>query len=92
MNAEALWQGLEALDLPLFIPPEMRISTLSTPQLPKGMDDPGVRRTLLEEYNIEIAGGFGPLAGSIWRIGLMGYSSQKENVSLLLAALEEILT
>jgi alanine-glyoxylate transaminase/serine-glyoxylate transaminase/serine-pyruvate transaminase len=89
-NAERLWQGLEDLDLPLFIPPEMRISTLSTPQLPKGMDDVGVRRTLLEEYNIEIAGGFGPLAGSIWRIGLMGYSSQKENVSLLLAALEEI--
>jgi alanine-glyoxylate transaminase/serine-glyoxylate transaminase/serine-pyruvate transaminase len=90
-NAEALWRGLEDLDLPLFVPQTARITTLSTPQLPQGVDDAGVRRMLLEEYNIEIAGGFGPLAGKIWRIGLMGYSSQKENVSLLLAALAEIL-
>jgi alanine-glyoxylate transaminase/serine-glyoxylate transaminase/serine-pyruvate transaminase len=45
----------------------------------------------LNEYNIEIAGGFGPLKGQIWRIGLMGYSSRRENVTLLLAAMREIL-
>jgi alanine-glyoxylate transaminase/serine-glyoxylate transaminase/serine-pyruvate transaminase len=46
---------------------------------------------LRDTYNIEIAGGFGPLAGKVWRIGLMGFSSQKENVNLLLSALEELL-
>jgi alanine-glyoxylate transaminase/serine-glyoxylate transaminase/serine-pyruvate transaminase len=46
---------------------------------------------LLETYNIEIAGGFGPLAGKVWRIGLMGYSSRRENVLTLLAALKELI-
>jgi alanine-glyoxylate transaminase/serine-glyoxylate transaminase/serine-pyruvate transaminase len=90
-NAEILWQGLEALDLPMFVPPQLRLTTLTTPQLPTGLDDAGIRRRLLEEYNVEIAGGFGPLAGKVWRIGLMGHSSRKENVRLLLAALEDLL-
>jgi aspartate aminotransferase-like enzyme len=50
-----------------------------------------VRCRLLEDFNIEIAGGFGPLKGQVWRIGLMGYSSRRENIVLLLAALETIL-
>lgn len=89
--AEMLWQGLEGLGLELFIPPETRLTTLTTPLLNNDMDDVGIRRRLLDSYNIEIAGGFGPLAGRIWRIGLMGYSSRKENVRLLLAALEDLL-
>ena len=91
-NAEMLWQGLEDLDIPLLVPEENRIVTLTTPKLTPNIDDPAVRKRLLNEYNIEIAGGFGPLAGQIWRIGLMGYSSRKENVLLLLAALREILS
>jgi alanine-glyoxylate transaminase/serine-glyoxylate transaminase/serine-pyruvate transaminase len=55
------------------------------------MDEAAVRRRLLLEFNIEIAGGFGPLAGKVWRIGLMGESSRPEHVLTLLAALEEIL-
>jgi alanine-glyoxylate transaminase/serine-glyoxylate transaminase/serine-pyruvate transaminase len=51
-----------------------------------------VRRRLLDEYNVEISGGFGPLKGKVWRIGLMGYSSRPENVTLLLAALRAILS
>jgi alanine-glyoxylate transaminase / serine-glyoxylate transaminase / serine-pyruvate transaminase len=90
-NAELLWQGLEALDLPLLVPYENRLPTLSTPQIPPSADDAAVRRRLLDEYNIEIAGGFGPLKGKVWRIGLMGFSSRPENVILLLAALEQIL-
>jgi alanine-glyoxylate transaminase/serine-glyoxylate transaminase/serine-pyruvate transaminase len=50
-----------------------------------------VRRRLLDEYNIEISGGFGPLKGKVWRIGLMGFSSRQENVTLLLAALRQLL-
>ena len=90
-NAELLWQGLEALDLPLLVPYTNRLPTLSTPQIPPSTDDAVVRRRLLEDYNIEVAGGFGPLKGKVWRIGLMGFSSRRENVTLLLAALEQIL-
>ena len=50
-----------------------------------------MRRQLLDEFNIEIAGGLGPVKGKIWRVGLMGYSSQKTNVLLFLAALEKVL-
>ena len=54
-------------------------------------DDAKVRNQLLDEFNIEIAGGFGPIKGKIWRVGLMGYCSQKPNVLLFLAALEKCL-
>lgn len=91
-NAELLWSGLEALNLLPLIPKEYRLPTLTTPQLPSSVDDAAVRQRLLDEYNIEIAGGFGPLKGKVWRIGLMGYSSRRENITLLLAVLRKILT
>jgi len=90
-NAEVLWAGLEDLDISLFVPEEYRLTTLTTAVIPPGIDGLEVRKTLLNDYNLEIAGGFGPLAGQIWRIGLMGYSSRLENVMLLLAALREVL-
>jgi len=89
--AELLWEGLEALDLPPLVSLENRLATLTTPQVPQSANDDAVRKRLLDEYNIEIAGGFGPLKGKVWRVGLMGYSSRRENVVLLLSALEEIL-
>lgn len=90
-NAELLWAGLESLGLKLHVPRAHRLPSLTTVQIPAGVDDLALRRKLLNDYNIEIAGGFGPLAGKIWRIGLMGYSSRRENVTLLLAALKELL-
>ena len=90
-HAEMLWEGLEALDLPLLVPAPVRLTTLSTPQIMPSIDDLALRRRLLDEYNIEIAGGFGPLKGKVWRIGLMGFSSRRENVAVLLAALEKLL-
>jgi alanine-glyoxylate transaminase/serine-glyoxylate transaminase/serine-pyruvate transaminase len=90
-NAEVLWAGLEDLDISLLVPEENRLTTLTTAIIPPGVDDLKLRKTLLNDYNLEIAGGFGPLAGQIWRIGLMGYSSRLENVLLLLAALREVL-
>lgn len=90
-NALLLWAGLQDLGLELLVPPEHRLPTLTTPLVPEGVDEAEVRRRLLHEYNIEIAGGFGPLKGKIWRIGLMGFSSRRENVALLLTALREIL-
>ena len=90
-NAKVLWAGLEDLDLSLLVPEENRSSTLTTAIVPPGVDALEIRQQLLNDYNLEIAGGFGPLAGQIWRIGLMGFSSRRENVLLLLAALREIL-
>jgi aspartate aminotransferase-like enzyme len=55
------------------------------------VEDRKVRQQLLDEFNIEIAGGFGPVKGKMWRVGLMGYSSQNTNVLLFLAALEKAL-
>jgi alanine-glyoxylate transaminase/serine-glyoxylate transaminase/serine-pyruvate transaminase len=65
--------------------------TLNTPRVPAGVDDARVRGYLLEQYGMEIAGGFGPLAGKIFRIGTMGYGSTAENVMLILESLEAAL-
>jgi len=89
-NAELLWAGLENLGFPPYVPPAFRNPTLTTCSIP-ALDDAAFRRSLLNEYNIEIAGGFGPLKGRIFRIGLMGFSSRRENVILLLAAMKELM-
>ena len=68
-----------------------RLWTLNTPQVPAGIDDARIRLRLLTESSIEIAGGFGPLAGKVFRIGLMGHSSTAENTALILGKLEEAL-
>ncbi|HUF38655.1 MAG TPA: alanine--glyoxylate aminotransferase family protein [Anaerolineales bacterium] len=88
--AEHLWEGLDSLGLPPRAPVEFRSPTLTTPIVPHGVDELAVRMRLLDEYGIEIAGGFGPLAGEIWRVGLMGHSARVENVDALLGALTEI--
>jgi alanine-glyoxylate transaminase/serine-glyoxylate transaminase/serine-pyruvate transaminase len=90
-NAELLWAGLEALGLELHVPLEFRLPSLTTVRIPEGVDDAAVRRALLDDYNIEISGGLGELKGKVWRIGLMGYSSRRENVELLLSALGKLL-
>jgi alanine-glyoxylate transaminase/serine-glyoxylate transaminase/serine-pyruvate transaminase len=92
INARRLWDGLEELGLTLWVEDEAhRIPGLTTCRVPAGVDEAGLRAMLRDEFNIEIAGGFGPLAGKIWRIGLMGESSRHEYVTLLLAALRELL-
>jgi len=90
-NAQMLWDGLEALDMSMQVPLEHRLVPLTTPRLPAGIDEAAIRKQLLADYNIEIAGGLGELGGQVWRIGLMGYSSRPENVLLLLAALEKLM-
>ncbi|MFC2026221.1 pyridoxal-phosphate-dependent aminotransferase family protein, partial [Chloroflexota bacterium] len=92
LHAELLWEGLEELGLTMHVPLEHRLPCLTTPRIPADVDDLEIRRRLLNEYNIEIAGGFGQLAGAVWRIGVMGYSSRKENVVLLLSALGDLLS
>lgn len=90
-NAETLWRGLEDMDLPPFIPLEYRLPPLTTARVPTSVDPHQIRARLLNEYNIEIAAGFGALKDKVWRIGLMGYSSRRENITLLLGALRELL-
>jgi len=92
LNQLALVAGLEAMGLELFVKnPAERLPTVTAVTIPAGVDDAKVRNQLLDEFNIEIAGGFGPIRGKIWRIGLMGDCSQKANVLLCLAALEKTL-
>jgi alanine-glyoxylate transaminase/serine-glyoxylate transaminase/serine-pyruvate transaminase len=90
-NAEMLWEGLEDLDIVPYIPPDHRLPTLTTVSVPEGINESDIRAKLLSEYNIEIAGGLGAGKGKLWRIGLMGHSSQPENVITLLGALERLL-
>lgn len=90
-TAELFWDGLAAMGIECHVPHEYRLPSLTTVRVPDGVDAKAVASRLLREYNIEIAGGFGPLAGQIWRVGLMGFNSRPENVMLLLAALKEVL-
>ena len=90
--ATMLWDGLAELGLTLHVKqPKHRAPSLTTVCIPDGVDDAAIRRTLLNDYNIEIAGGLGALKGKVWRVGLMGYSARRENVLLLLAALRKLL-
>jgi alanine-glyoxylate transaminase/serine-glyoxylate transaminase/serine-pyruvate transaminase len=92
-NQLALIAGVEAMGLKLLVEkPEDRLATVTAVMIPNGLDDAKVRNQLLDEFNIEIAGGIGALKGKIWRLGLMGYCSQKAFVLQLLAAMEKVLT
>jgi len=70
---------------------EDRLPQLNSVVIPDGVDDAQVRSTLLNDYNLEIGAGLGAYAGKVWRIGLMGYASRKENITLCLAALKSAL-
>jgi alanine-glyoxylate transaminase/serine-glyoxylate transaminase/serine-pyruvate transaminase len=92
LNQLALIAGLQAMGLELLVKdPEERLPTVTAVVIPGGIDDAKVRNQLLDEFNIEIAGGLGPLKAKIWRVGLMGYCSQRQFVLLFLAAFEKVL-
>ena len=90
LNHRALVAGIEAMGLKMAVAPEQRLWSLNAVSVPEGVDDARVRAHLLDE-NIEIGGGLGPLKGRIWRIGLMGSGSTRENVLLVLDALHRAL-
>lgn len=83
--------GLEALGLELFAPAGYRLPQLTTVRLPEGVVDGEVRSALLDRWGIEIGGGVGAYAGSVWRVGCMGHTARPANVERLLAALGELL-
>ena len=90
-NHELLRDGLETMGMKYLVKKEDRLPQLSSVFIPEGVDEARVRSTLLNDYNLEIGAGLDTLAGQVWRIGLMGHTSQKENIVLCLAALKEVL-
>jgi alanine-glyoxylate transaminase/serine-glyoxylate transaminase/serine-pyruvate transaminase len=91
LNHRALVAGLDAMGIEMFVEEGSRLWSLNAACVPEGLNDAKIRSKLLNDFNIEIGGGFGALKGKIWRIGLMGYSSSKNNVLMFLAALENVL-
>ena len=90
-NSAALMAGVAALGARPQAQEGHRLPSLNCVTVPEGVDEGAVRKFLLAERDIEIGGGLGPLAGKVWRIGLMGESSRQENVLAVLAALEQAL-
>jgi alanine-glyoxylate transaminase / serine-glyoxylate transaminase / serine-pyruvate transaminase len=92
LNHRALVAGLEAMGLQMLCRPDDRLWSLNTVKIPDGVSDAKVRSRLLQEFGIEVGGGLGPLKNKIWRVGLMGSSSNRNNVLLFLSALERVLS
>jgi alanine-glyoxylate transaminase / serine-glyoxylate transaminase / serine-pyruvate transaminase len=91
-----LQDGLERLGLELVADKDHRLPELTTvrvplDRLPPGMTEAAARAELLARYGIEIGGGLGPHAGTVWRIGCMGHTARRRNVILVLGAIEELL-
>ncbi len=88
MNHEVLKAGVEAMNMEFLVDAAYRLPQLNTVCVPDGIDEAAVRQRLLSQYNLEIGAGLGTLAGKVWRIGLMGFSSKLENITLCVNALE----
>ena len=88
---EKLVQGLEGLGLSMYVQKEFRLPMLNAVTIPAGVEEAKIRSRLLQEFDIEIGGGLGPLAGKIWRVGLMGHTARQQNIDKLVAALGKCL-
>lgn len=91
-NHELLRDGLEALGLSYVVAPKWRLPQLNAVRFPEGTNDAAVRTRLLTEFDLEIGGGLGDLAGKVWRIGLMGHASRAKNVHRCIGALAAVLS
>ena len=91
LNGKALRAGIEAMGLKILTQPGYELPVLTAIHLQEGIDEVAIRKALLDEYSIEIGGGFGSLKGRLIRIGLMGYNSCRKNVDTVLGALEHVL-
>ncbi len=90
-NHELLKHGLTDMGIKFVVDEKERLPQLNSVWIPDGIDDAKVRSSLLSEYNLEIGAGLGDFASKVWRIGLMGQASSKENVLFFLAALKEVI-
>lgn len=92
MHHLALRAGIEAMGLAFVVPENERLPQLNAVGIPEGVDDAAVRTRLLQDYQLEVGAGLGPMAGKIWRIGLMGHACSKRNVLYCLGALDAVLS
>ena len=90
-NHLAFVEALAGVGLDILPPPAERLWSLNAVKIPDGVDDGAIRKALLHDHGIEIGAGLGPLAGKIWRIGLMGSGSTRENITRLVGALARLL-
>lgn len=91
LNNQAIVEGIKAMGLEIYGEPSSKMVTVTPIIVPEGCDCNSVKDMLLDVFGVEIAGSFGPLAGKVWRIGNMGFSSRRENVLHVLGALEAVL-
>ena len=91
-NHQALRAGLEAMGINFVVAEADRLPQLNAVTIPEGADDAAVRSKLLKDFNLEIGAGLGALAGKVWRIGLMGSSSNMKNIELCLTSLDTVLS
>ena len=91
-NHQALKAGFEAMGLNFFVDEAYRLPQLNAVTIPEGVDETALRNTLLNRFNLEIGAGLGPMAGKIWRVGLMGHASSETNVLFCLGAMDAVLT
>lgn len=91
LHGEAVRAGIKAMGLDILTQPGYELPVLTAVSLHEGIDELAIRNSLLDEYSIEVGGGFGALKGRLIRIGLMGYNSSRKNVDTILSALEHVL-
>jgi alanine-glyoxylate transaminase / serine-glyoxylate transaminase / serine-pyruvate transaminase len=91
LHGEAIRAGVKGLGLEILTQPGYELPVLTAISLHQGIDELAIRKALLEEYSIEVGGGFGALKGRLIRIGLMGYNASRKNVDTVLAAMEHVL-
>jgi alanine-glyoxylate transaminase / serine-glyoxylate transaminase / serine-pyruvate transaminase len=84
-------KAIEAMGLRMHVPEQHRVTTLNTVCVPAGVDEGKVRKRLLDGPGIEIAAGFGPLAGKVFRIGVMGPLATENNVEFFLKEFKKAL-
>ncbi|CAL5222062.1 g4362 [Coccomyxa viridis] len=85
-----LWEGLNELGLEPFVEKEQyRLVSVNTIKVPEGVDCLVLCKNAMDKYSVEIAGGLGPSAGKVWRVGIMGYNAQLTNVELVLTAFKD---
>ncbi len=88
---QELEENLSELGLEFFVAKDARLPMLNAIKIPEGIDDATVRSKLLNDFQIEIGGGLGPLAGQVWRVGLMGHGARSSSVERLCTALKSCL-
>lgn len=70
--------GALELGLELFARPDVASNTVTAIKAPPGIDGNAIVNLVRDEYGIELAGGQGPFAGKIFRIGHLGWVDESD--------------